>query len=89
METKLEHIIEQMAKERADHIDREFFKLLREQNVTQSKNIVEIRRALKKKNLTVVTELEEIDGAELLTTKLCRVIAEKRLKILEPKITIE
>ncbi len=77
-----------MADERAKEIDEQLFTLLAEFNITTSRNIEEIKKALEKANMEIVNKVETIDGGQLYTVKVCRVIGSKKFKLLSPEFKI-
>jgi NH3-dependent NAD+ synthetase len=81
----IREILEQRAKEnfaaKYQIIDETLFKLLREQNVTNSTDRDEISKALVKNNIEIVMKQTHNTTGDIYEFKLCRVFASEKVCI--------
>lgn len=82
----LQKAADDYAHRKATLIDEHLFTFLREQAVTDARDVDSIRKALKEKRLDVTTEIKKTPTHEVYTFKLCRVFAESSLEIPTPEI---
>ena len=85
----IHEITKEVIKQQTAQIDEIFFEMLQTHGITKSKNIEEIKKALKKNQMEVTKDWEEHEDCQVMTIKLCKVIDEKKVHIEKPTLKWE